>query len=67
MVRCPAIPMYSLIKLFALPEAVMEQDKRGTVHQNISVLDRGPQSTRTMEAFSMNQVTLMYRQRKKGN
>jgi len=45
----------------ALPEVVMEHVKKETGHQNIYVLDRGLQSTRTMEAFSMSQVTFICR------
>lgn len=45
----------------ALPEAVMEHVKKETGHQNIYVLDRGLQSTRTMKAFSTDEVTFIYR------
>lgn len=45
----------------ALPEAVMGHVKRETGHQNIYVLDRGLQSTRTMQAFSKDQVTFICR------
>lgn len=45
----------------ALPEAVMEHVKKETGHQNIYVLDRGLQSTRTMKAFSNDEVTFICR------
>jgi hypothetical protein len=45
----------------ALPEAVMEHVKKEAGHQNIYVLDRGLQSTKTMKAFSMSQVTFICR------
>lgn len=45
----------------ALPEAVMEHVKKETGHQNIYVLDRGLQSTRTMKAFSTDAVTFICR------
>jgi transposase len=45
----------------ALPEAVMEHVKKEHGHQNIYVLDRGLQSTRTMKAFSASQVTFICR------
>lgn len=45
----------------ALPQAVMEHVKKETGHHNIYVLDRGLQSTRTMRAFSQNQVTFICR------
>ncbi len=45
----------------ALPEVVMEHVKKETGHQNIYVLDRGLQSTRTMKSFSTDQVTFICR------
>lgn len=45
----------------ALPEAVMEHLKKESGHQNIYIMDRGLQSTRTMKAFSMDQVTFICR------
>jgi transposase len=45
----------------ALPEAVMEHVKKEIGHQNIYVLDRGLQATRTMLAFSTNEVTFICR------
>lgn len=45
----------------ALPEAVMNHVKRETGHQNIYVMDRGLQSTRTMKAFSENAITFICR------
>jgi hypothetical protein len=45
----------------ALPEVVMGHVKTETGHQNIYVLDRGLQSTRTMQAFSKDQVTFICR------
>lgn len=45
----------------ALPEAVMGHVKKETNHQNIYVLDRGLQSTRTMKAFSTDDVTFICR------
>jgi hypothetical protein len=44
-----------------LPEAVMEHVKKEIGHQNIYVLDRGLQATRTMLAFSTNEVTFICR------
>jgi len=45
----------------ALPEAVMNHVKKETNHQNIYVLDRGLQSTRTMQAFTKDSVTFICR------
>jgi transposase len=45
----------------ALPEVVMEHVKKETGHQNIYVLDRGLQSTRTMKAFTSDEVTFICR------
>jgi hypothetical protein len=45
----------------ALPEAVMEHVKKESGHQNIYVLDRGLQSTKTMQDFSTGQVTFICR------
>lgn len=45
----------------ALPEAVMGHVKKDTNHPNIYVLDRGLQSTRTMKAFSTDDVTFICR------
>ncbi|WPU91398.1 hypothetical protein SNE25_18940 [Mucilaginibacter sabulilitoris] len=43
----------------ALPEVVMAHVKKEQGHQNSYVLDRGLQSTRTMKAFSEDQVTFI--------
>ena len=45
----------------ALPEAVMSHVKKQPNHQNIYVLDRGLQSTRTMNAFSNDSITFICR------
>ena len=45
----------------ALPEAVMGHVKKEIGHQNIYVMDRGLQSTRTMTAFNKQQVTFICR------
>lgn len=45
----------------ALPEVVIEHVKKETGHQNIYILDRGLQSTRTMKAFSTDKVTFVCR------
>ena len=45
----------------ALPEAVMSHVKKETNHQNIYVLDRGMQSTRTMNAFSKDSIRFICR------
>lgn len=45
----------------ALPEVVMEHVKKETGHQNIYILDRGLQSTRTMNAFSTDKVAFVCR------
>ncbi len=45
----------------ALPEVVMNHVKKETGHQNMYILDRGLQSTRTMDAFERNQVTFVCR------
>ena len=45
----------------ALPEVVKGYAKQETGHQNIYVLDRGLQSTRTMKEFSQNQITFICR------
>jgi len=45
----------------ALPEVVMAHVKKEPGHQNIYVLDRGLQSTRTMKAFSDSEVTFICR------
>lgn len=45
----------------ALPEAVMKHVKKQTSHRNIYVMDRGLQSTRTMKAFSADNVTFICR------
>jgi IS4 transposase len=45
----------------ALPEAVMDHVKKEANHQNIYIMDRGLQSTRTMKAFSTNAVTFICR------
>lgn len=45
----------------ALPEAVMNHVKKESNHQNIYVLDRGLQSTRTMKDFNTNAITFICR------
>lgn len=45
----------------ALPEAVMNHVKKEKDHQNIYVMDRGLQSTRTMKSFSKDSVTFICR------
>jgi hypothetical protein len=45
----------------ALPEVVMAHVKKEPGHQNIYVVDRGLQSTRTMKAFSESEVTFICR------
>ena len=45
----------------ALPEVVMAHIKKEPGHQNIYVLDRGLQSTRTMKAFSEDEITFICR------
>ena len=45
----------------ALPEVVMRHVKQEKNHQNIYLLDRGLQSTRSMKNFSDNQVTFICR------
>lgn len=45
----------------ALPEAVMNHVKKEANHQNIYVLDRGLQSTRTMNTFSKDSITFICR------
>lgn len=53
-------PSYSSEDM-ALPEVVMNHVKLESGHQNIYVLDRGLQSTRTMKDFSNNDVTFICR------
>lgn len=45
----------------ALPEAVMNHVKKETNHQNIYVLDRGLQSTKTMQTFTKDSVAFICR------
>lgn len=45
----------------ALPEAIMNHVKQDTHHQNIYLIDRGLQSTRTMKSFSNDAVTFIVR------
>lgn len=45
----------------ALPEAIMNHVKQETHHQNIYVIDRGLQSTRTMNSFTDDAVTFIVR------
>lgn len=45
----------------ALPEAIMNHVKQDKHHQNIYVIDRGLQSTRTMKSFSKDAVTFIVR------
>lgn len=53
-------PSYSSEDI-ALPEAVMNHVKRENNHQNIYVLDRGLQSTKTMKKFSKESVRFICR------
>ncbi|SDG86417.1 IS4 family transposase [Chitinophaga filiformis] len=45
----------------ALPEVVLEHVKKETNHNNIYVLDRGLQSTRTMKSFTADDVAFICR------
>ncbi len=45
----------------ALPEAVMNHVKKESNHQNIYVMDRGLQSTRTMQTFIRESITFICR------
>lgn len=45
----------------ALPEVVMNHVKQQKGHQNIYVLDRGLQSTRTMKEFNKKEITFICR------
>lgn len=45
----------------ALPEVIREHVKKEANHQNIYVLDRGLQSTRTMKAFTADQIMFICR------
>ena len=45
----------------ALPEVVREHVKKETGHQNIYVMDRGLQSTRTIAAFNKEKITFVCR------
>lgn len=45
----------------ALPEVVMNHVKKESNHQNIYVLDRGLQSTRTLNAFSKDSIRFICR------
>ncbi|TLP80442.1 IS4 family transposase [Maribacter sp. ACAM166] len=45
----------------ALPEAILNHVKQETHHQNIYVIDRGLQSTRTMKSFSGDSVSFIVR------
>lgn len=45
----------------ALPEVVMDHVKQQKGHQNIYVLDRGLQSTRTMKDFNKREITFICR------
>jgi hypothetical protein len=49
----------------ALPEAVMNHVKKEKNHQNIYVMDRGLQSTRTMKSFSKDSVRFVCRSKEK--
>lgn len=53
-------PSYSSEDI-ALPEVVMNHVKQEMGHQNIYVLDRGLQSTRTMKEFNRNDVSFICR------
>jgi hypothetical protein len=54
------LPSYSSEDV-ALPEAVMNHVKKESNHQNIYVLDRGLQSTRTMNAFGKDSIIFICR------
>ena len=45
----------------ALPQVVMKHVKKETGHQNVYILDRGLQSSRTMNAFSTDKATFVCR------
>ena len=45
----------------ALPEAIRNHVKQETHHQNIYIIDRGLQSTRTMNSFTNDAVTFIVR------
>lgn len=45
----------------ALPEAIMNHVKQETHHRNIYVIDRGLQSTRTMNSFTNESITFIVR------
>jgi hypothetical protein len=45
----------------ALPEVVINHVKQDSDHQNIYVLDRGLQSTRTLKAFNKKEITFICR------
>ncbi len=49
----------------ALPEAVMNHVKKESNHQNIYVMDRGLQSTRTMQTFIRESITFICRSKRK--
>lgn len=53
-------PSYSSEEI-ALPEAIRCHLKKETNHQNIYVVDRGLQSTRTMKDFSKDEITFICR------
>jgi len=53
-------PSYSSEDI-ALPQVVMDHVKKETGHQNLYILDRGLQSTRTMKAFSTDKVAFVCR------
>jgi transposase len=45
----------------ALPQAILNHVKQETHHQNIYVIDRGLQSTKTMKSFTNDSVTFIVR------
>ena len=45
----------------ALPEAILNHVKQETHHQNIYVIDRGLQSTKTMKSFTNDAITFIVR------
>lgn len=47
----------------ALPEAVLKQVKKNTVHRSIYIINRGVQSARTMKEFSQKDVKFVIRAR----
>lgn len=55
------------IEDMALPQVVMNHVKKQIHHQNIDVLDRGLQSTRSMVTFTQKDITFVCRAKKNRN